>query len=40
VVDILKNLNKKGKTVIIITHEEDVAKQAKKIIKLADGVLA
>jgi len=39
VMDILKNLNKKGKTVIIITHEEDVAKQAKKIIKLADGVL-
>jgi len=39
VMDILKNLNKKGKTVIIITHEEYIAKQAKRIIKLADGVL-
>ena len=39
VMDILKNLNKKGKTVIIITHEEDIAKQTKRTIKLADGEL-
>lgn len=39
VMEILKNLNKQGKTIIIITHEVDIAKQAKKIIKLADGLI-
>jgi putative ABC transport system ATP-binding protein len=39
VMDILKELNKEGKTVILITHEEDIAAQAKKVIKLVDGLL-
>lgn len=39
VMKILKDLNKKGKTIILITHEMDIAKQAKKIIKLVDGLI-
>ncbi len=39
VMRILKDLNKKGKTIILITHEADIAKQAKKIIKLVDGLI-
>lgn len=39
VMKILKDLNKKGKTIILITHETDIAKQAKKIIKLVDGLI-
>lgn len=35
----LKKLNSEGKTIILITHESDIAKQAKKIIKLEDGKL-
>lgn len=37
VMQILKDLNKKGKTIILITHERDIAKQAKRTIVLSDG---
>jgi putative ABC transport system ATP-binding protein len=40
VMDILKELNKEGKTVVLITHEADIAVQAKKIIRLVDGVIS
>lgn len=39
VMNILKQLNKEGKTIVLITHEADIAKQAKKIIHVKDGVL-
>lgn len=35
----LKELNKDGKTIILITHEDDIAKQAKKILHLEDGMI-
>ena len=34
---ILKKLNQKGKTVIIVTHEKEVAMQARRIIHMRDG---
>lgn len=34
---ILKQLNHEGHTVIIVTHDLEIAKQAKRIIKLQDG---
>jgi putative ABC transport system ATP-binding protein len=37
VMTILKDLNKEGKTIVLITHEHDIAKQAKKIIHVRDG---
>jgi len=37
IITILKNLNKKGKTIIIITHNKLVAKEAKREIVLKDG---
>jgi len=37
IMDLLKDLNKKGKTVIIITHDKSVAKTAKRNINLKDG---
>ncbi len=37
VMNILKSLNSKGKTIVLITHETDIAKQAKKIINVKDG---
>lgn len=39
VMRIVKDLNKEGKTIILITHEPDIASQAKKIIRIKDGVL-
>jgi len=37
IMDILIDLNKKGKTLIIITHEPDIAKRCKKTIRISDG---
>ncbi len=37
VMKILTNLNKQGKTIILITHEVNIANNAKKIIKIKDG---
>ncbi len=37
VMNILKSLNKEGKTVILITHEADIARQARKIVHFKDG---
>ena len=37
VMKILKNLNRQGKTIILITHEAEIAKHAKKIVRITDG---
>lgn len=37
VIDIFIELNKQGQTIIMVTHEEDYAKCAKRIIRLDDG---
>jgi len=37
VMDLLKNLNKKGYTIIMVTHNTEDAKEAKRIIKIRDG---
>jgi putative ABC transport system ATP-binding protein len=39
VMNTLKQLNKEGKTIVLITHEHDIAMQAKKLIQLEDGML-
>ncbi len=39
VMDILKEINDQGKTVIIVTHEHDIAAMTKKIIRLKDGII-
>lgn len=37
VMDILRNLNLEGKTVILITHDNNIAENADRIIKISDG---
>lgn len=37
IMGILDGLNKKGKTIIMVTHEEEIAEYAKKTIRLKDG---
>ena len=37
VMDIFQNLNKEGHTILMITHEPDIAEYAKRIIHIKDG---
>jgi putative ABC transport system ATP-binding protein len=37
IMSFISNLNKQGKTIVLITHELDIAKYAKRHIKLVDG---
>jgi putative ABC transport system ATP-binding protein len=37
IMDILRRINKGGATIILITHEEEIAKSANRIIRLRDG---
>lgn len=39
IMDLLEEIHKKGNTVIIVTHEEDIAKRAKRIVRLRDGIV-
>ena len=34
---VLDKLNEAGKTIILVTHEDEVAHRAKRIIRLRDG---
>jgi len=37
IMEILKELHRSGRTVIIITHDEEIASQAHRVIRILDG---
>lgn len=39
VLDLLESENKKGRAIIMITHDESIAKRAKQVFRLENGVL-
>ncbi|HTB51549.1 MAG TPA: ABC transporter ATP-binding protein [Ferruginibacter sp.] len=40
IMDILTKIHDDGNTVILVTHEEDIAAFAKRVIRLKDGIIA
>ena len=39
IMTMLGRLNDAGKTIIMVTHEDDIADHAKRIIRMRDGVI-
>lgn len=39
IIEMLKDLNEQGKTIIMVTHEPDIAAHAKNILVMKDGVV-
>lgn len=37
IMEIFRKLNAKGNTILLVTHEEDIAKYAERIVRLRDG---
>jgi len=39
VMDFIQSINDEGKTILIVTHEDDIAHMCKRIVNLKDGVI-
>ena len=39
VMDLIQKINKAGKTILVVTHEQDIAEMCSRIVKLKDGVI-
>ncbi|MEK9787646.1 MAG: ABC transporter ATP-binding protein [Flavobacteriaceae bacterium] len=39
VMDLIQKINEEGKTILVVTHEPDIANMCKRIVQLKDGVI-
>ncbi len=39
IMELMEQIHQQGNTVIVVTHEEDIARRAKRIVRLRDGVI-
>ena len=38
--DILEDINRKGETIIVVTHDPIIAKRARRILHIQDGIVS
>jgi putative ABC transport system ATP-binding protein len=39
IMDLFRDIHAKGNTIVLVTHEEDIAMNAKRIVRLRDGLI-
>jgi len=39
VMDLIQKINEEGKTILVVTHEHDIAQMCKRVVMLKDGVI-
>ena len=39
VMELIQEINDEGKTILIVTHEDDIAHMCKRIVNLKDGII-
>lgn len=39
IISLLEELNSKGKTLVVVTHERDIERRARRVIKIRDGIV-
>jgi putative ABC transport system ATP-binding protein len=40
IMNILEEINQQGETIIVVTHDPTIAKRAKRILRITDGVVS
>ena len=39
VMELIQGINDEGRTILIVTHEDDIARMTKRIVNLKDGII-
>ncbi|MFI5221902.1 MAG: ABC transporter ATP-binding protein [Bacteroidia bacterium] len=39
IMQLIEEIHKQGNTIVVVTHEEDIAKRARRVVRLRDGII-